>query len=334
MKKYTALYVLLAALLAIMVFLNINTGSVKLSPGEVLGILTGDKTDLTSYRIIRDIRLPRLITAMLLGGILSLSGFLMQTFFSNPIAGPFVLGISSGAKLTVALFLIFFLQRGMSMGSFMMVLSAYAGALVSMGFILLISSRVRKMSVLVICGVMVGYICSAITDFAVTFADDSNIVNLHNWSLGSFSGADWTALKVIAPFSAVAVILCILLSKPMGAYQMGEDYAGSVGVNVKVFRSRLILLASLMAALVTAFAGPVSFVGIAVPHIIKSIFKTAKPLTVMPAIFLGGGIFCLLCDMIARTVFAPAELAISTVTGVLGAPLVIYLMLKRSGSGS
>ena len=329
-SRYIAGYVILIILLAALVFLNINTGSVKLSLGEVVTILGGGMKDNTSYNIIWEIRLPRLITAMLLGGILSVAGFLLQTFFSNPIAGPFVLGISSGAKLVVALTLIFFLGRGLNMTSFMMISSAFVGALLSMGFILLVSSRVKRMSILIICGVMVGYICSAITDFVVTFADDSNIVNLHNWSMGSFSGADWSNVGIIAVFSLLTMVLAFLLSKPMGAYQLGEDYAKSLGVNVKAFRIELILLSSLMAALVTAFAGPISFVGIAVPHLIKSLFKTAKPIVIIPAGFLGGAVFCLFSDMIARSLFAPTELAISTVTSILGAPVVIYLMLKRS----
>ena len=329
-RRYITGYIILILLLGLLIVLNINTGSVELSVGEVAAILTGGMKDATAYNIIWDIRLPRLITAMLLGGILSVAGFILQTFFSNPIAGPFVLGISSGAKLIVALTLIYFLGRGINMSSVMMIVSAFIGALMSMGFILLVSARVKRMSILIICGVMVGYICSAITDFVVTFADDSNIVNLHNWSMGSFSGAAWGNVGIIAAVSLLTMVLAFMLSKPMGAYQLGEDYAKSLGVNIKVFRVELILLSSLMAALVTAFAGPISFVGIAVPHLIKSLFKTAKPIVIIPAGFLGGAVFCLFCDMIARTLFAPTELAISTVTSILGAPVVIYLMLKRS----
>ena len=330
MGRYIAGYVILLFLLALLIVLNINTGSVKLSAGEIISILSGGMKDNTAYNIIWDIRLPRLITAFVLGGILSVSGFLLQTFFSNPIAGPFVLGISSGAKLIVALTLIYFLGRGLNMTSMMMIVSAFVGALLSMGFILLVSSRVNSMSILIICGVMVGYICSAITDFVVTFADDSNIVNLHNWSMGSFSGADWSNVGIITAVAILTMVFAFALSKPMGAYQLGEDYAKSLGVNVRAFRAELILLSSLMAALVTAFAGPISFVGIAVPHLIKSLFKTAKPIVIIPASFLGGAVFCLFSDMIARSLFAPTELAISTVTSILGAPVVIYLMLKRS----
>ena len=333
-RRYLLGYLILAALLVLLLGVNLCVGSTSLSPGEAVSLLLGggaaaeDGTGVLR-EILWEIRLPRLLAAALLGGALTVSGFLLQNFFSNPIAGPYVLGISSGAKLVVALMLIVFLQRGMALGSAGMIAAAFLGAMISMGFVLAISGRVRKMSTLVICGVMIGNICSAITDFVVTFADDSNIVNLHNWSLGSFSGIDWENVGTITLVVVAALVCAMLLSKPMGAYQLGEVYAANMGVNVKRFRAALILLSSLLSACVTAFAGPISFVGIAVPHLVKSLFGTAKPLVIIPACFLGGAVFCLLCDLIARTIFAPTELSISSVTAVLGAPVVIYMMLRR-----
>lgn len=275
--------------------------------------------------------MPRLLAAILLGGALSVSGFLLQTFFANPIAGPFVLGISSGAKLVVALTMVFMLSAGAAVGSGVMVLAAFAGAMLSMGFILLISRRVNKMSMLVVGGVMIGYICSAVTEFVVAFADDSNIVNLHHWSQGSFASTSWSDLRVIAPIVAIAMLLTFLLSKPISAYQLGESYARNMGVNIKRFRVELILLSSVLSACATAFAGPISFVGIAIPHLIKNLFRTARPIIMIPACFLGGAVFCLMCDLIARTMFAPTELSISSVTAVFGAPIVISMMLRRRG---
>ena len=268
----------------------------------------------------------------LLGGALSVSGFLLQTFFANPIAGPFVLGISSGAKLTVALTMIGALSCGRVLGSAVMITAAFAGAMLSMGFVLLIAQRVRQMPLLVVSGVMIGYICSAVTDFVITFAEDSNIVNLHNWSMGSFSGISWDNIRVMTPVVLVSLVCVFLLSKPISAYQLGEGYARSMGVNIAAFRVVLILLSSVLSACVAAFAGPISFVGIAVPHLAKSLFGTAKPILMIPACFLGGAGFCLLCDLIARTVFAPTELSISTVTALFGAPVVIYIMVHRKSS--
>ncbi len=328
--RYVLSFIILSVLLSVLIFININNGSVKLSFSKVINILIlNKKDDITSYRIIWDIRLPRAIAAILLGGALSVSGFLLQTFFNNPIAGPFVLGISSGAKLVVSAAMIFFIGQGMAVSSGVMIIAAFIGAMLSMGFILIVSKKVKQMSMLVICGVMIGYICSAVTDFIVTFADDSNIVNLHNWSLGSFSGISWDNIKVMSIVVIVTLVITFLMSKPISAYQMGEEYASNMGVNIKTFRIVLILLSSILSACVTAFAGPVSFVGIAVPHLVKSMLKTAKPILVIPACFLGGSVFCLFCDFAARMVFMPVELSIGSVTAIFGAPVVIYMMVNR-----
>ena len=317
---------LLVALLLLIVW-NVNAGSVHVTPGEILSILWGKGGD--GAVIVRGIRLPRIFAAALLGGALALSGFLLQTFFANPIAGPFILGISSGAKLILSLTLIVFLSRGVAVGSLALIVASFCGAMLSMGFVLLISSKVKRMSLLIISGVMIGYICSAVTDFVITFADDANIINLHHWSLGSFSGITWGNVGVMAAVILPALVVAFLLSKPIGAYQLGEVYAQNMGVNIRLFRAVLILLSSVLSAAVTAFAGPISFVGVAVPHIVRTVFKTAKPLIMIPACFLGGAVFCLLCDLIARTAFAPTELSISSVTALFGAPVVILVMLRR-----
>ena len=319
---------LIAAFCAIVV-LNINIGSVPIPVAEIARILLRRTGDPVQVSIIWQIRLPRILMAAVLGGGLSLSGFLLQTFFANPIAGPFVLGISSGAKLTVALAMIYFLERLQAVSSWTLVIAAFLGSLLSMGFILLMSRRLRHMATLLVAGIMIGYICSAITDFVITFAEDSNIVNLHGWSLGSFSGASWEGVGIASAIIGAAALLTFCLSKPLGAYQLGEGYAQSMGVNIRAFRVALILLSSVLSACVTAFAGPISFVGIAVPHLVKRGLDTSRPLVVVPATFLGGAVFCMFCDLIARTAFAPTELSISTVTSVFGAPVVIYMMMKR-----
>ncbi len=323
--RYAAGLVLLTALALGLLLWNIGAGSVDITLGEIAGSIRA------MSGIIWAIRLPRVAAAAILGGALSVSGFLLQTFFANPIAGPFVLGISSGAKLTVSLVMVGFLSRGIVISSMSMVAGAFAGSMISMGFVLLMSRRVRSMSMLVVCGIMIGNICSAVTDFVVTFADDSNIVNLHNWSLGSFSGTSWEDVKLMAWIVGAALVLTFLLSKPIGAYQMGEVYAQNMGVNIKRFRAQLILLSSLLSATVTAFAGPISFVGIAVPHLVKGLFRTAKPIVIIPGCFLGGAAFCLFCDLVARTAFAPRDMSISSVTAVFGAPVVLWLMASRRG---
>ncbi|MBR5702385.1 MAG: iron ABC transporter permease [Oscillospiraceae bacterium] len=327
--RYTLCFVSLLIGMFILLVANVMVGSARLSIPQVLSILftkTGDNA-----AIIWKVRMPRLLAAAILGGALSVSGFLLQTFFANPIAGPFVLGISSSAKLVVALTMIWTLSRGVAVGSVVLIAAAFVGAMLSMGAVLLVSNRLHSMALLIVCGVMIGYICSAVTDIVVTFASDSNIVNLHNWSLGSFSGKDWGDVTVLTIVVFLALAGAFLLSKPMGAYQLGESYARSMGVNVKRFRVELILLTGVLSACVTAFAGPISFVGIAVPHLSRRLFNTSRPIVMIPACFLGGAVFCLLCDLIARTLFAPTELSISSVTAVFGVPVVIWMLLHRQG---
>jgi iron complex transport system permease protein len=289
--------VVLVALLVIFFTISVCAGSVQIPLSDIWRQFRGEQDELYAA-ILFQIRIPRTFAAILLGGALALSGYLLQTFFHNPIAGPFVLGISSGAKLFVAVVMIVFLRYSRTLSSVDLIVAAFAGSMLSMFCVLLMSPRVQNMSFLVLIGVMIGYICSAVTDFLVTFAEDSDIVNLHNWSMGSFSGITWENVKTIVFVVAVTGILLVILS-------------------------------SILSAVVTAFAGPVSFVGIAVPQMVKRLFRTAKPIIMIPACFLGGAAFCMFCDLLARMVFAPTEMSISTVTAIFGAPVMIAVMLKQ-----
>ncbi len=235
-RRAACAFLLLLLLLLVLIAANLLAGTVQVTPAELLGVLRARGEVESTARVVWTLRLPRLLAAAFLGGALAVSGFLLQTFFFNPIAGPFVLGISSGAKLTVALTLIAAVSHGRVLGSAALIGAAFCGSMLSMGLILLFSAKIRRMSLLIVCGVMIGYICSAATEFAVTFADDANIVNLHNWSMGSFSGIRWENLRVIAAVTAVGVGLSFLLSKPMGAWQLGESYAQNLGVNLRRFQ--------------------------------------------------------------------------------------------------
>ena len=328
--RYTVVFAALAAAFLAMIILNINTGSVSIPVGRILRILFLRQGEANEVSIIWKIRMPRILQAAILGGALALSGFLLQTFFGNPIAGPFVLGISSGAKMCVAVVMILLIGRFGTASSWALILAAFAGAMMSTAFILVVSRAVRHMAGLLVAGIMIGYICSAITEFLVTFAEDSDIVNLHGWSQGSFSGADWIGTGTAAMIVGIAFVCVFLLAKPIGAYQMGEAYAQSMGVNIKRFRMELIILSGLLSACVTAFAGPISFVGIAVPFLVKRALGTSKPIVVIPAAFLGGAVFCMVSDLIARMAFSPTELNISTVTSILGAPVVIYMLIRKN----
>ena len=328
--RYEIVFIILAALFVLGVILNVNTGSVDISPMEIFRIIFQRVQDGSmESNIIWKIRLPRLLMAAVLGGALSVSGFLLQTFFRNPIAGPFVLGISSGAKMCVGLVIIFVIGSYSGMPSYLMVLAAFVGSLFIMGCVLLFAQKAKNMSMLLVIGIMIGYICSAVTDFCIAFAKDSEIASLTSWSMGSFSGASWDSLKLVSVIVFITLICTMLISKPMDAYQLGEGYARSMGINIRFFRIALIVLSSILSACVTAFAGPISFVGIAVPQIAKMLMKTAKPIVIIPTAFLSGAVFCMFCDLIARTAFSPTELSIGTVTSIFGAPIVIRLMITR-----
>jgi iron complex transport system permease protein len=330
--RYAVVFAVLAALFCAVAVASINTGTINISIGEIVGILLHGKNTAGSMEaaVIWKLRLPRLLSAALLGGALSLSGFLLQTFFRNPIAGPFVLGISSGAKMVLAIVTITMSGWVTSIPMGVTVVTSFVGSLLSMVLVLFFARRIKSMSALLVVGIMISNICAAITDFMINFANEAQIVNLTHWSLGSFSGASWKDLSVAAPIVLVTLALTMCMAKPIGAYQLGEGYARSMGVNVRAFRVILVLLSGMLSACVTAFAGPIAFVGIAVPHITKLMLGTAKPVVVIPAVFMCGGIFCMACDLVARVALAPTELSIGTVTSLVGAPVVIWLMGHRA----
>ena len=326
--RYIIVLFLLGVSVVALVGWNICVGTVRIPLADIFASIRGEKIE--NSRILWDIRMPRTLAAMILGGALALAGYLLQTFFHNPIAGPFVLGISSGAKMVVALVMVFLMGQAVKITSWALIAAAFGGAMISMGFVLLMSRRVHNMSMLVVSGVMIGYICSAITELVVTFASDAEIVNLHNWSRGSFSGMTWENVAVMIGVVAVTFFLVFLMAKPLSAYQLGEVYARNLGVDIRLLRIAMVLLSSILSACIVAFAGPISFVGIAAPHLVKSLLGTAKPIWMIPACFLGGSVFCLFCDLLARTMFAPTELSISTVTAIFGAPVVLWIMVRRN----
>lgn len=326
--RYIMAFLLLGISVLVFAGLNVCIGTVKISLGDIAASILGQ--EINNSRILWDIRMPRTLAAMILGGALALAGYLLQTFFHNPIAGPFVLGISSGAKMIVALVMVFLMGQAIRVSSVALIIAAFAGAMISMGFVLLMSRKVNNMSMLVVSGVMIGYICSAVTELVVTFANDAEIVNLHNWSRGSFSGMTWDNVFVMSAVIAVTFVAVFLMAKPLSAYQLGEAYAQNMGVNIRLLRISLVVLSSILSACIVAFAGPISFVGVAVPHLVKSLLGTTKPILMIPACLLGGSVFCLFCDLLARTMFAPTELSISTVTAVFGAPVVLWVMIRRN----
>ncbi len=332
-KRITLVTAALIAALLLFLILNICLGSVSISLSELPQLLFGSGGGETERRILWELRIPRSLMAVILGGGLALSGLLLQSFFENPIAGPFVLGISSGAKLIVAGMLVISLKAGFTLSSFGMVAAAFAGSMMIVGILLLISRKLAGGATLLVAGIMVGYICSAVTDLLIELSEDQNVVSLHNWSMGTFSGTRWEHVAIAAVITVILLIVSIFLAKPMQACFLGEAAAASLGVNLKRFRVVLILTASLLAATVTAFAGPVSFVGIAVPFLIRTMTGTERTRVTVPLSFLGGSVFCLGADLLSRLILAPSEISLSVVTSILGAPVVIIMLLLRQRKG-
>ena len=331
--RYCTVFLALLLLFCLAIVWNVNTGSVHISVPQIYNIIfRADATDQASFNIIWRIRLPRMLLSALLGGALSLAGFLIQTFFRNPIAGPFVLGVSSGAKMFLAVVTIGMSRYFTTIPLPVTVWSAFIGSLLSLLLVLLFTGRVKNMSMLLVIGIMISYICSAVTDFLINFAKEADIVNLTHWSMGSFSAAAWRDVGVSAGIILPTLVLVFILSKPISAYALGEGYAQSLGVNIKLFRVLLVVFSSILSACVTAFAGPISFIGIAVPHISRILLKTNKPILMIPATFFCGAVFSMICDLVARTMFSPTELSLSTVTSAIGAPIVIWLMVSRRKS--
>lgn len=319
-SRFVSAMILMAVLLIAFFILTLMTGSVNVPFSEIFS---------SGNQIVHEIRLPRALLSMIIGGALSVSGFLLQTYFRNPIAGPFVLGISSGARMAVAILLFLSVTFFHGISNFMMIVAAFLGSMLVIFFLVIISRHIEGMAALLIAGIMTGYICNAVCDVLVTFFSDNDIVNLHNWSKGSFSGADMSSVEISFVIVIICCVIVLCLSKPIEAIMLSESYAFTMGVNVKKLRLFIIIISGILSATAAAFAGPVSFVGVAVPFLSSKLLKNTKPLYVIPVCFLLGALMCLICDLIARTVFAPTELNISTVTAIIGAPVVIFMIITN-----
>ncbi|WP_051226664.1 FecCD family ABC transporter permease [Butyrivibrio sp. MC2013] len=322
----TTIYIgLIAVTLAVFIW-SVSAGSVSIPFTKVMGLLFSGGEETEHAMIVRQIRLPRALMALVSGGALSLSGYLLQTFFRNPIAGPYILGISSGARMMVAIAMIIVLGGGGAFSTPLMVLVSFIGSMISTVFILFFARRLRTMSVLLVAGIMISYICTAITDFIINLAGDSSVVNMHGWSQGSFSGASMGEVRIASFLIIIASLLVFGLSKSIWVYMSGEEYAASVGVPVRSLQIAVVVLSGLLSATVTAFAGPVSFVGIAVPFLVRRLIPGARPIVMIPALFLTGAAFTMASDLAARLLLAPSELSLSTVTAFVGVPIVLVML--------
>lgn len=329
--SHALLFCILLGGLFLIFLLNVGVGSANISVGDIFQILTG-KVDVTDsrYLIIYRIRIPRAFASAAGGAALAVAGFLLQTFFANPIVEPYVLGISSGSSLFVGLVLLGGITFGMrSVSPMFLFAGAFFGAMLVMVIVIIAARKVKSIVTLLIIGMMAGYVCSAATSIMTAFAERESLQMFTIWSMGSFAGFTWSQVGLLYAIVFPMILLAFLLAKPLNALNMGDRYAESMGINVRLVRYALILISSVLTAVVTAFAGPVSFIGLAVPHICRIAFNTADSHILIPAAAVGGGLMAGLCDFTARNILSPVELPLGAITAVIGAPLVVYLLMKR-----
>ena len=327
--KRKFLFVFLIVSLVIVFLLNISLGSVKIPISEVIEILTGKITESSNYSIIMKIRLPRALASLAGGVCLAVSGLLLQIFFNNPIVEPYVLGISSGSMLFVGIVMLGGYSFGFRATSPMfMFLGALVGALIVMLVVVFAAAKVKNIVTLLVIGIMAGYVCSAITSILIAFATLEDIGGYTLRTMGTFSGFTWQQVRILFVTTFIFSLAAILMSKPLNAMLLGERYAESMGVGIKIFRILIVIISSVLTAVLTAFAGPISFVGLAVPHLIRLNFKTSDNRILLPASIIAGGLMTGVCDLGARMLFAPHEIPIGALTSLIGAPILVYMLVR------
>lgn len=334
MKKGTAYCLGLGVLIIFLFILNLVLGSIRIPALDVFRILMGDEGEKASWRfIVMESRLPQAITAMLCGGALAVSGLMLQTAFRNPLAGPSIFGINSGAGLGVALVMLL-LGGSISAGSvsisgFVAILiAAFIGAMSVMAVIFFFSNIVRNNVMLLIIGIMIGYISNSAISLLNFFATDEGVKSYMVWGMGSFGGVSMKTMPVFASITLLGLIGAMLLIKPLNALMLGDRYAENLGINILRTRNWLLIVTGLLTAITTAFCGPVAFIGLAVPHIARLLLTTVNHRVLLPATILCGAVIALICNMIC---FLPGEegvIPLNAVTPIMGAPVIIYVIAK------
>ncbi len=322
--------------------LDLGLGSVKIPLQEVITILLGGEPSKASWtNIILKFRLPKAISATLAGAALGVSGLQMQTLFRNPLAGPFVLGISSGASLGVALVVLTANVTGMGalltlgiIGDFGLVVAASVGAALVLGLVLVVSRRVQDTMTLLILGLLFGYATSAVVSILLNFSESQQIQTYLQWTFGSFAGVTWQQMLVLAPVVVLGLFVAVMLSKPLNALLLGESYARSLGLGVQQARFWLITSASILAGAITAFCGPIAFLGVAVPHLCRSLFNTCDHRVLVPGVIFMGAILALVADLLTQLAVRQIVLPLNSVTALIGTPVVTWVILRRNSRTS
>ncbi len=335
-KKWRKIFIVLLALLLLGFLSSLALGSVEIPISFIINYFLGNSDHQVWINIIENFRIPKALTAILAGSALAVSGLQMQTLFRNPMAGPFILGISSGAGLGVALVIFLgiwiggFLELSGFARSWLLVVASALGSFLVLLVVLSASFRIRSSISLLIIGLMFGSAVSALVSILQFFSQAENIQAYVIWSFGSLGSLSWAELSIMTPIILFALIFSIVLSKPLNLLLLGEDYAESTGINLKRTRTLIVINTSLLAGTVTAFCGPLAFIGLAIPHITRMIFNTGNHLLLTPLVMLFGGIFLLILDIIAQLPGMEATLPINAVTSLFGAPFVIWLVIKKA----
>ncbi|PMB14159.1 iron ABC transporter [Fischerella thermalis CCMEE 5282] len=323
--------------------LDLALGSVQIPIQQVVTILLGGQAEKATWTtIIFKFRLPKALTATFAGAALGVSGLQMQTLFRNPLAGPFVLGISSGAALGVALVVltanitgvgVLFKDLGI-IGDFSLVVAASLGAALVLGLVLLVARRVQDTMTLLILGLLFGYATSAVVSILLHFSETQQIQSYLQWTFGSFAGVTWRQMLVLAPVVLLALLISVMLSKPLNALLLGEAYARSLGLGVQQARFWIITSASILAGAITAFCGPIAFLGVAIPHLCRSLFNTSEHRVLIPAVIFMGAISALIADLLSQLAVRQTILPLNSVTALIGTPVVTWVILRRNSRTS
>ena len=325
----------LGVVIAVLFILNLVMGSVSIPVEDTFRILMGEEDVKASWRyIILDARLPQALTAILCGGALAASGLMLQTAFRNPLAGPSIFGINSGAGLGVALVMLFLggsISAGsVSLSGFVAVLvAAFVGAMLVMMLIFFFSTIVRNHVMLLIIGIMIGYISNSAISLLNFFATDEGVRSYMVWGMGSFGGVSMKMMPVFASITILGLIGSLLLIKPLNALMLGDRYAENLGINIIKTRNWLLIVTGILTAITTAFCGPVAFIGLAVPHIARLLLTTDNHRSLLPATILMGGVIALLCNLITILPGENGVIPLNAVTPIMGAPVIIYVIIKR-----
>jgi iron complex transport system permease protein len=335
MKQPALKFTLLAILVLIFFVLDLVFGSVTIPFKDFFKLLLGDEIKESWRYIILDFRLPKAITAILAGASLSVAGLLMQTLFRNPLAGPFVLGVSSGASLGVALYIMggsFFISTiGLaSISNVGIILSAVIGALAAMFLVIIAGAKLKNNLTLLIVGIMFGSLTSAVVSILQYFSTAENIQRFVVWTMGSLSAVSMSEIAYIAPLIIITLIVCVTLQKPLNTILLGENYAKSLGTNIDKIRMTLLVITGILAGVITAYTGPIAFIGIAIPHLSRNLFKTSNHSILIPSVILIGSIFMLICDIFSQLPGNSSTLPINSVSAIFGAPIVIWIIMKRN----